>query len=61
MLSNARKLVHLGMDYMIRRSTLSDANERRKVRDFVANFLQIPAARDGCPCFWLMLDHYRPP
>jgi hypothetical protein len=30
MLSNAHKLVHLGMDYMIRRSTLSDANQRRK-------------------------------
>jgi hypothetical protein len=30
MLSNAHKLVHLGMDYMVCRSTLSDANERRK-------------------------------
>jgi hypothetical protein len=30
MLSNAHKLSHLGMDYMVRRSTLSDANERRK-------------------------------
>jgi hypothetical protein len=30
MLSNARKLVHLGMCYMVRRSTLSDANGRRK-------------------------------
>jgi transposase len=29
MLSNAHKLSHLGMDYMIRRSTLSDANRRR--------------------------------
>jgi len=29
MLSNANKLEHLGMDYMIRRSTLSDANKRR--------------------------------
>lgn len=29
MLSNAHKLSHLGMDYMIRRSTLSDANNRR--------------------------------
>jgi hypothetical protein len=30
MLSNARKLGHLGMNYMIRRSTLSDANQRRQ-------------------------------
>lgn len=30
MLSNAHKLSHLGMDYMVRRSTLSDANKRRK-------------------------------
>jgi hypothetical protein len=29
MLSNAHKLSHLGIDYMIRRSTLSDANQRR--------------------------------
>jgi hypothetical protein len=29
MLSNSHKLSHLGMDYMIRRSTLSDANKRR--------------------------------
>jgi hypothetical protein len=28
-LSNADRLSHLGMDYMIRRSTLSDANKRR--------------------------------
>jgi hypothetical protein len=30
MLSNAHKLSHLGVNYMVRRSTLSDANERRK-------------------------------
>jgi transposase len=30
MLSNAHKLAHLGMNYMVRRSTLSDSNERRK-------------------------------
>jgi hypothetical protein len=30
MLSTAHKLSHLGMSYMVRRSTLSDANERRK-------------------------------
>jgi len=29
MLSNAHKLVHLGLDYMICRSTLSDASQRR--------------------------------
>jgi hypothetical protein len=30
MLSNAHKLSHLGMNCMVRRSTLSDASERRK-------------------------------
>ena len=30
MMSNAHKLAHLGMNCMIRRSTLSDANRRRK-------------------------------
>jgi hypothetical protein len=30
MLSNAHKPVHLGMCHMVRRSTLSDTNERRK-------------------------------
>jgi hypothetical protein len=30
MLSTAHKLSHLGMSYMVRRSTLSDANERRR-------------------------------
>ena len=34
MLSNAHKLAHLGMTYMVRRSTLSDANERRKSEIF---------------------------
>ena len=30
MMSNAHKLAHLGVNCMIRRSTLSDANRRRK-------------------------------
>jgi hypothetical protein len=29
MLAEARKLKHLGIDYMVRRSTLADANNRR--------------------------------
>ena len=34
MLSNADRLQHLGISYMIRRSTLSDANKRRKSATF---------------------------
>lgn len=34
MLAEARKLKHLGIDYMVRRSTLADANNRRSSRFF---------------------------
>lgn len=34
MLSEARKLQHLGIDYMVKRSTLSEANNRRKSEFF---------------------------
>lgn len=30
MLAESHKLVHLGIDYMVKRSTFSDANRRRK-------------------------------
>jgi PII-like signaling protein len=40
MLSNAHKLSHLGMDYMVRRSTLSDANERRNSAVFGDIYLE---------------------
>jgi hypothetical protein len=39
MLSNANRLCHPGMDYMIRRSTLSDANKHRKSAVFGAIYL----------------------
>ena len=41
MLSNAHKLSHLGMDYMVRRSTLSDANERRKSAVFGDIYMEV--------------------
>ena len=41
MLSNADRLQHLGMDYMIRRSTLSDANKRRKSSTFGDIYLSV--------------------
>jgi len=41
MLSNAHKLVHLGLDYMICRSTLSDANRRRTSAVFGEIYLSV--------------------
>jgi hypothetical protein len=43
MLSNAHKPVHLGMGYMVRRSTLSDANERRKSAVFGEIYMSVYA------------------
>jgi hypothetical protein len=43
MLSNDHKLVYLGMNYMIRRSTLSDANERRKSAVFGDIYMSVYA------------------
>jgi hypothetical protein len=43
MLSNSHKLVHLGIDYMVRRRTLSDANERRKSEVFGEIYLSVYA------------------
>jgi len=43
MLSNAHKLVHLGLDYMICRSTLSDANRRRSSAVFGEIYLSVYA------------------
>ncbi|NDV96933.1 IS4 family transposase [Dysgonomonas sp. 521] len=41
MLSNAHKLSHLGLDYMVRRSTLSDANARRKSAIFGDIYMEV--------------------
>jgi hypothetical protein len=48
MLSNAHKLAHLGMDYMIRRSTLSDANERRRSAIFGDIYMEVYRKHSGC-------------
>lgn len=40
-LSNAHKLAHLGLDYMVRRSTLSDANARRKSAIFGDIYMEV--------------------
>jgi hypothetical protein len=47
MLSNAHKLSHLGMDYMIRRRTLSDANERRKSAIFGDIYMEVYRKHSG--------------
>jgi FOG: Transposase and inactivated derivatives len=47
MLSNAHKLSHLGMDYMVRRSTLSDANERRKSEIFGDIYMEVYRKHSG--------------
>ncbi|MDR2979192.1 MAG: DUF4372 domain-containing protein, partial [Bacteroidales bacterium] len=41
MLSNAHKLSHIGIDYMVRRSTLSDANERRRSAIFGDIYMEV--------------------
>ncbi|MDR1459650.1 MAG: DUF4372 domain-containing protein, partial [Bacteroidales bacterium] len=43
MLNNAHKLVYMGIDYMIRRSTLSDANDRRKSAVFGDIYMSVYA------------------
>jgi transposase len=41
LLSNAHKLVHLGMSYIVRRSTLSEANARRQSAVFEAIYMDV--------------------
>ncbi len=41
MLANSGKINHLALNYMIKRSTLSDANKRRKSNVFEAIYLEI--------------------
>ncbi|MFI3317490.1 MAG: DUF4372 domain-containing protein, partial [Rikenellaceae bacterium] len=41
MLSEANKLQHLGIDYMIKRSTIADANNRRKSSFFASIYKSI--------------------
>ena len=41
LLSNAHKLSHLGLCYLVRRSTLSDANARRKSAVFEAIYMDV--------------------
>jgi hypothetical protein len=41
MLSQAHKLQHLGIDYMVRRSTLSEANSRRSSDFFARVYLSL--------------------
>ncbi len=41
MLANAGKINHLGLDYMVKRSTLSDANRRRPGKVFEQIYMQI--------------------
>ena len=43
MLSNAHKLAHLGLNYMVCRSTLSDANKRRSSAVFGDIYLSVYA------------------
>jgi len=43
MLSNAHKLVHLGLNYMVCRSTLSDANKRRSSAVFGEIYMSVYA------------------
>jgi hypothetical protein len=47
MLSHAHKLSHLGMNYMVRRSTLSDANERRKSAIFGDIYMEVYRQHSG--------------
>jgi hypothetical protein len=47
MLSHAHKLAHPGMDYMVRRSTLSDANERRKSAIFGDIYMEVYRRHSG--------------
>lgn len=41
MLANSGKINHLGLDYMVKRSTLSDANKRRSSKVFEEIYMQI--------------------
>ena len=41
MLSEANKLQHLGVDYMIKRSTLADANNRRSSKFFASIYASL--------------------
>jgi len=41
LLSNAHKLSHLGLSYLVRRSTLSEANARRKSSVFEAVYMDV--------------------
>ena len=41
LLSNAHKLSHLGLNYIVRRSTFSDANARRKSSVFADIYLEV--------------------
>ena len=41
MLANSGKINHLGLDYMIKRSTLSDSNKRRPSKVFEEIYMQI--------------------
>jgi hypothetical protein len=41
LLANAHKLGHLGLNYLVRRSTLSEANQRRSSRLFGAVYMEV--------------------
>ena len=41
LLSNAHKLSHLGLGYLVRRSTLSEANARRKSAAFEDVYMEV--------------------
>ena len=59
MLANSGKINHLGLDYMVKRSTLSDANKRRSSKVFEeiympdhADFLRHPRTEPIYPSIW---------
>jgi hypothetical protein len=41
LLANAHKLGHLGLDYVVRRSTFSDANKRRPIEVFGKIYMDV--------------------
>ena len=48
LLSNAHKLVHLGLSYIVRRNTLSEANARRQSAVFEAIYMDVYRYHGSC-------------
>jgi len=48
LLSNAHKLVHLGLSYIVRRNTLSEANARRQSAVFEAIYMDVYRNHGSC-------------